>query len=175
MRKRIKIFLLDRWDGVKSLLARLYSISRDRIGRSYSLCRDGEENFRVLLLYWCTVPAILYIFIRFRVNLYSFFEWPLDLFAMILSLLDIFFIQKALRKHPDYDSEFVKSREREQYYSSLSPEELQRAKASEKKEGAKGLLRRLLLINRDKTVDPYRIVRLLMFLTLFLALKRFFS
>ncbi|MDR1494629.1 MAG: hypothetical protein LBI29_01155 [Rickettsiales bacterium] len=174
MIKRIKIFLLDCWDRLRSVLGKFYSVSRDRIGKSYSLCREGEESLNVLLLYWSTVPAIIYVFIRFRVKLYSFLEWPLDLFIVILSLLDIFFIQKALKKHPEYDSEFVESREKEKYYSSLSKEELAKVKSDEKKEGAKSFLKYLLLVKTGKKIDFYKIVRLLVLLIMLLALKRLF-
>jgi hypothetical protein len=85
----------------------------------------------------------------------------------------MFFIQKALKKHPEYDSEFTEDQEKEKYYSSLSAEELEKAKSSEKKAGAKNFIKRLLLLDRGKKVDSYRIVRLLVLLTMLLALKRF--
>jgi glucan phosphoethanolaminetransferase (alkaline phosphatase superfamily) len=154
-------------------MGKFYSISRGKIVKSYARCREGEEGLRILLLYWCTVPAAIYIFVRFKVRLYAFLEWPVDLFIVILSVLDVFFIQKALKKHPEYDSEFVRNREKEKYYASLSGEELEKVKSSEKKENAKNFAKRLFLLDRSKRIDAYKIVRLFVLLTMLVALRRF--
>jgi hypothetical protein len=173
MKERIKGFLTNFYGKARAALREFCSILGERIKGSYGRCREGEENLKILLVYWSTVPAVIYIFVRFKLDFYSFFEWLLDLFIIVLSVLDIFFIQKTLKKHPEYDSEFVREKEKEEYYASLSEEELEKIKSTEKKEGAKNFVKRLLLLDSSKGVDFYKIVRLLMILTLLLALKRF--
>ncbi|MDR1426099.1 MAG: hypothetical protein LBI70_03885 [Rickettsiales bacterium] len=172
MGKEIKVFLLECCQKIVTTLHRFWLIFRDRIKNSYGRCRNGEENFKILLLYWCTVPAAIYMFFRFKFRFWSPIEHVLDIFIAVISSLDIFFIQKALKNHPEYDSEFVKNKEKKDYYASLNDEELETVKSKEKKEDTKNFFKHLLLLNTDKKIDPYKIVRLFIILTLLLALKR---
>jgi hypothetical protein len=92
---------------------------------------------------------------------------------LLLSMVDLFFIQKALRKHPDYDSSFVKEKEVERYCASLSEEELEKFKIEEKKQNTKDFLKRIFLLSTGTKTDLYKVVRLFLILTLLLELKKF--
>ena len=95
-----------------------------------------------------------------------------DLIMIFIGFLDIFFIQKALKKHPEYNTKLVMEYEKEQYYSSLSKEELEQVKSDEKKQNTKDFFKRMLLIKPGEKVDFYKIVRLFVILTVLVGLKR---
>ena len=65
-----------------------------------------------------------------------------------------------------------KEYEKEQYYSSLSPEDLKKAKEEEKKENRKDFLKKILLIKPGEKIDSYKIVRMFTVLTILIGLKR---
>lgn len=95
-----------------------------------------------------------------------------DLIMIFIGFLDLFFIQKTLKEHPEYNTKLVEEYEKEQYYSSLSEEQLKQTKTEEKKQNAKDFLKRLLLIKPGEKVDLYKIVRLFVILTILISLKR---
>jgi hypothetical protein len=125
-----------------------------------------------LLICWCIIPIVVYIFIILKIKICPSFKRFFDLIAVVLSTLDIFFIQKSLKMHPEYDSDFVRETEKEKYYASLSPDELQKVKSVERKEEAKNFVKKLFLIGGGNKVDSYKIVRLFIVLMLLVALKR---
>lgn len=139
---------------------------------SYKRCREGEEKFNNLLIYWGIIPCILYFLLIYRLSLCRFTQRLCDLIMIFVGFLDIFFIQKALKKHPEYNTKLVTEYEKEQYYSSLSKEELEQVKADEKKQSTKDFLKRILLIKPGEKVDFYKIVRLFIILTVLIGLKR---
>jgi hypothetical protein len=172
MKIEVKNFLYRYFTKTRVTAAKICSLCWKKIKTSYALCRDGEEELKNLLLYWCIMPMVIYILIMAKIGPCRICRGLFDLLAIILATLDLFFIQKSLKKHPEYDSEFVKETEREMYYASLNPEELRKVKLEEKKEGAKNFVKKMLLIGSGDKIDSYKIVRLLMALMLLIALKR---
>jgi hypothetical protein len=172
MKTRFKNFLSNCFNGIKIFIAGLYFRCREKIRTSYVLCREGEETLKNLLLYWCIVPMIIYIFIVLKIGMCHLCKLFFDFCAVVISALDLFFIQKSLKKHPEYDSEFLRETEREAYYASLSSEELKKVKSDERKKGIKNFVKRMLLITNGDRVDSYKIVRLFMLLMLLIASKR---
>jgi hypothetical protein len=133
MRTKFKNFLSNCFDSAKESIYKLYFRCGKEIRASYALCREGEEKLKNLLLYWCIAPMAIYIFIVLRINMCHICKRFFDFSAAVLSALDLFFIQKSLKKHPEYDSEFVREAEREKYYASLDQEELRKVRSREKK------------------------------------------
>ena len=164
----LSVFLEKIWNFIKKCLYTIFKVIND----SYKRCRGGEENLNKLLIYWNIIPCILYFIIIFNFNLSHFYKNLLDLFIILLGFLDIFFIQKALKKHPEYNTQLVKEYEKEQYYSSLSPEDLKKAKEEEKKENRKDFLKKILLMKPGEKIDSYKIVRMFTVLTILIGLKR---
>ena len=156
------------WNFLKVNLAKLFRI----IGGSYERCREGEEKLNSLLVYWCMVPCILYFLLIYKFSLCKFTKRLCDLAMVLVGFLDIFFIQKALKKHPEYNTKLVQEYEKEQYYSSLSKEELKKVKTNEKKQNTKDFFKRILLIKPGEKIDFYKIVRLFVILTILVGLKR---
>lgn len=88
-----------------------------------------------------------------------------------VGVLGLFFIQKALKKHPEYNTELVRELEKAEYYASLNENELKDAKTQEVRKNAKNMLKKMLLIGTGEKVDAYKIVRLFTVLALLFALK----
>lgn len=161
-------FFKKMWDFIKSNLLKFF----EAISNSYHLCRKGEENFNKLLIYWNLIPCFLYFLLSYKFNLCQFTHHLCDLAIIFIGFLDIFFIQKALKKHPEYNTQLVKEYEKEQYYSSLSKEELEKVKIDEKKQNAKDFFKKMLLIKPGDKIDFYKIVRLFTILSILIGLKK---
>ncbi len=161
-------FFKNVWIFIKTNLAKFYEI----VNISYKRCRDGEEKLNNLLIYWSIIPCILYFLLIYKFGLCKFMQRLCDLIMIFIGFLDIFFIQKALKKHPEYNTKLVMEYEKEQYYSSLSKEELEQVKSDEKKQNTKDFFKRMLLIKPGEKVDFYKIVRLFVILTVLVGLKR---
>ena len=108
----------------------------------------------------------------YKFGLWEFIKHLCDIIIIFVGFLDIFFIQKALKKHPEYNTKLMTEYEEEQYYSSLSKEELEQIKSDKKKQNTKDFFKRILLIKPGEKVDFYKIVRLLLILTVLVGLKR---
>lgn len=164
----ISNFLKKTWIFIKINSIKFF----ESLKASYRCCREGEEKFNNLLIYWCVIPCILYFLLIYKFILWGFIKHLCDLIIIFVGFLDIFFIQKALKKHPEYNTKLVTEYEKEQYYSSLSKEELEQVKSDEKKQNTKDFFKRILLIKPGEKVDFYKIVRLLLILTVLVGLKR---
>ncbi|GHU27150.1 hypothetical protein FACS1894152_3310 [Bacilli bacterium] len=173
MREKLKKFFVSCYQKTRLALGKVCAFCAKKIETSYVRCREGEERLKTLLIYWCMIPFILYFVVMFKIGVCPITRRLLDLFAIILSALDLFFIQKTVKKHPEYNTELVRAREKEAYYASLNPEELARAKADEKKENTKNFFKGLFLMGGTRNrIDAYKIVRLFVLLALVVSLKR---
>lgn len=172
MKEKVISFFKKIYLRIKGVAIKCSLIFWDKISSSYMLCREGEENMKKLLFYWNFVPCITYFFVRYKFNNCVFFGHILDFSMFFVGILGIFFIQKALKKHPEYNTELVKELEKEEYYASLNEEELKEAKVKEKKENTKSFFRKVFLISSGDRIDTYKIVRLFTILTMLFVLKR---
>jgi hypothetical protein len=163
--KRIKTYVEA---GLRQFKIKMCNIVRNSYGR----CRNGEENLKILLIYWCLVPIGIYFFVFVYFKSCRFCSYILNLFMCFLTLLDLFFIQKTLQKHPEYDSSLLADEEKNKYYASLSTEELKSIKETERRRKPKDLLKKLLFLESKGQVDAYKMVRLLLLLVLLISLKK---
>jgi uncharacterized membrane protein len=163
---------------IKSTLFGWLSLLKNKVVNSYNRCREGNEKLVILLLFWCLLPCFLYIYIRYIVIVGKYFGVILDILVIIIAVLDYYFIEKAVKIHPEYDTQATREIEKEKYYSTLSKEELNEAIKKDKIESKKNLVKRLLAIGGvDATnhIDFYKIVRIFVILVFFIAVKRLFS
>lgn len=157
----------------KTFIYNIYLKISQKIKESFKKCRAGEENLKILLTYWCVIPSIIYLFLlkttdcKFLTDLY-------DVIMLVLNSLNLYFIAKAVKIHPEYNTELMRELEKQEYYKTLNKNELKEEKSKERKENTKNFFRRLLLIKTDKKVDSYKIVRCFVILILLITVKRIF-
>lgn len=172
MKEKVINFFKKIYLKIKAIIIKYSLIFWNKMSSSYILCREGEENMKKLLLYWNFLPCIIYFFVRYKINNCVFFGRILDFSMFFIGILGIFFIQKALKKHPEYNTELVKELEKEEYYASMNEEDLKEAKLKEKKENTKSFFKKMFLISSGDRIDKYKIVRLFTILTMLFVLKR---
>ena len=157
----------------KTIIYNIYLKISTKIKESFKKCRAGEENLKILLTYWCVIPSIIYLFLlkttdcKFLTDLY-------DVIMLVLNSLNLYFIAKAVKIHPEYNTELMKELEKQEYYKTLNKNELKEEKSKERKQNTKNFFRRLLLIKTDRKVDFYKIVRCFVILILLITVKRIF-
>lgn len=173
MKDKIRSIFKKTFDKTKSFLKNLYLKSSIKIKESFGKCRDGEENLTILLVCWCILPSITYL-ILLKITNFKILTDLYDVAMLVLGLLDLYFIAKAVKVHPEYNTELMKELERQEYYETLDKNKLKEEKSRERKENAKNFFRRLLLIKTDKKVDFYKIVRCFIILILLITVKRIF-
>lgn len=162
LKEKVVVFLKEKFMAVKAI-----------ISTSYGKARNGEEEFKNVLYYWCLIPDIIY-FISLKFIGAGVLKFIIDIFMMCLSILGLYFIAKALKVHPEYDSIYVKELEKEEYYKTLTEEQVIEAKKKEKKDNAKKLFRKYIFLKYDDKVDLFRIVRIVVIITLLISLRRIF-
>ena len=173
MKEKIKNIFKTMFNKIKSFTTNLYLKISTKIKESFKKCRAGEENLKILLTYWCVIPSIIYLFLlkttdcKFLTDLY-------DVIMLVLNSLNLYFIAKAVKIHPEYNTELMRELEKQEYYKTLNKNELKEEKSKERKENTKNFFRRLLLIKTDRKVDFYKIVRCFVILILLITVKRIF-
>lgn len=173
MKDKIKSIFKKMMDKMKSFLRILYSKSSTKIKESFKKCREGEENLTILLVCWCVLPSVAYLILLKTTNCKILTDLY-DVTMFVLGLLDFYFIAKAIKVHPEYNTELMRELEKQEYYETLDKNELKKEKSRERKENAKNFFRRLLLIKTDRRVDFYKIVRCFIVLILLITVKRIF-
>lgn len=173
MKEKIKNIFKTVFNKIKSFTKNLYLKISTKIKESFKKCREGEENLTILLVYWCILPSITYLILLKTTNCKILTDLY-DVVMFILSLLDLYFIAKAVKIHPEYNTELMKELEKQEFYKTLDKNELKEEKSKERKENTKNFFRRLLLIKTDKKVDFYKIVRCFVILILLITIKRIF-
>ena len=173
MKEKIKNTFTIISKKTKTIIYNIYLKISTKIKESFKKCRVGEENLKILLTYWCVIPSIIYLFLlkttdcKFLTDLY-------DVIMLVLNSLNLYFIAKAVKIHPEYNTELMKELEKQEYYKTLNKNELREEKSKERKENTKNFFRRLLLIKTDRKVDFYKIVRCFVILILLITIKRIF-
>ena len=173
MKEKIKNTFKIIYKKIKTFIYNIYLKISTKIKESFKKCRAGEENLKILLTYWCVIPSIIYLFLlkttdcKFLTDLY-------DVIMLVLNSLNLYFIAKAVKIHPEYNTELMKELEKQEYYKTLNKNELKEEKSKERKQNTKNFFRRLLLIKTDRKVDFYKIVRCFVILILLITVKRIF-
>jgi hypothetical protein len=98
----------------------------------------------------------------------------LDLIFFVLSLLDYYFISKAVKKHPEYDTEKMEKIKKAEYYNSLSDKEYERVKKEEKQQQLKSTVKGVFFTNNLKRKDLYKIIKIFLILMMLIGFKRLF-
>lgn len=150
---------------------KIYNISKERVVASFLRARNGEENLNVILYYWSLIPCIVY-FISLKFVNSRFLLEVFDVVILLLTILDLYFIARTLEVHPEYDSELVKEKEKQEYYNTLTKEELEKAKKQERKNNINKTIKKYVLLKTDDRVDLFKIIRLFVIITLLIAIKR---
>lgn len=158
--KKILLFLQNK--------CRAFKVS---VSESFSKARNGEESFGVVLYYWSLIPCILYFICLKFVNCVFLLE-VIDVFIVLLAILDLYFIARAVEVHPEYDSELVKEKEKEEYYKTLTEEQLIEVKKKEQKDNRNKIFKKYILLKSDEKVDMFKLIRLFVIITLLIAVKR---
>jgi hypothetical protein len=104
----------------------------------------------------------------------AFLRFIMDLVAFILSVLDYYFISKAVEKHPEYDTERAERLEKQKYYNSLSDEEYEKVKKEEKQQQLRSAVNSLFFTKSWKRKDLYKIVNIFLILIMLISFKRLF-
>jgi hypothetical protein len=66
MKEKLSKFLAGFWRKIKAGVSVLGARCIKRIRASYTLCKEGEENLKTLLVFWCTIPSFVYFIFRFK-------------------------------------------------------------------------------------------------------------
>lgn len=140
---------------------------------SYGKARVGEEKLNNILFYWCLLPSILY-FLALRFIDCQILLRAIDIFILLLSIIDLYFIAKAVSVHPEYDTQLTRELQKEEYYKTLNEEQLKEAKKQEKKDNYKRILDKYVLLRYKDGVDFFKIVRIIVIIVLLFSIKRIF-
>ena len=152
-------------------LNKIYNGLKERVVSSFLRARNGEENLNIILYYWSLIPCVIY-FISLKFVNSRFLLEIFDVVILLLTILDLYFIARTLEVHPEYDSELVKEKERQEYYNTLTKEELEKVKKQERKNNINKTLKKYILLKTDDKVDLFKIIRLFVIITLLIAIKR---
>lgn len=152
-------------------LKKIYNGLKERVVSSFLRARNGEENLNIILYYWSLIPCVIY-FISLKFVNSRFLLEIFDVIILLLTILDLYFIARTLEVHPEYDSELVKEKERQEYYNTLTKEELEKVKKQERKNNINKTLKKYILLKTDDKVDLFKIIRLFVIITLLIAIKR---
>ena len=152
-------------------LKKIYNGLKERVVSSFLRARNGEENLNIILYYWSLIPCVIY-FISLKFVNSRFLLEIFDVVILLLAILDLYFIARTLEVHPEYDSELVKEKERQEYYNTLTKEELEKVKKQERKNNINKTLKKYILLKTDDKVDLFKIIRLFVIITLLIAIKR---
>ncbi len=152
-------------------LKKIYNGLKERVVSSFLRARNGEENLNIILYYWSLIPCVIY-FISLKFVNSRFLLEIFDVVILLLTILDLYFIARTLEVHPEYDSELVKEKERQEYYNTLTKEELEKVKKQERKNNINKTLKKYILLKTDDKVDLFKIIRLFVIITLLIAIKR---
>ena len=143
------------------------------ITTSYGKARVGEEKLNNILFYWCLLPSALY-FLALRFIDCSILLRVIDIIILLLSIIDLYFIAKAVSVHPEYDTQLTKELEKEEYYKTLNEEQLKEAKKQEKRDNRKRIFNKYILLKSNEKVDLFKIVRIIVIIALLFSIKRIF-
>ena len=142
---------------------------------SFQRSKQGEESLNKMLLVWGLLPFFVFITTNFRVNSFSSFLFFFYLlFFVYLFLLSLYFISKAIKAHPEYNKTSMEKKQKKEHLNSLDKAELKEFKEKERKDKAKSLFKKALLLEAWKNDEFYKIVRLCSILGLLMALKDLF-
>lgn len=168
MKTKILNFLLK----LKELIINYSNIAKNKIVVSYGKCKVGEEKMTNLLLYWATVPCLLYLYITCKFSFPFIIASILNIFMLLFTILNFYFIQKAVKVHPEYNTELIEELKKAEYYSTLDEKELKKVKKSESLNKKKNIFKGIFNLGTKKKVDFYKIIRALVILTFLIAFKR---
>ncbi len=168
MKAKINNFLLK----IKEKLSNSFSLFKKKVSDSYYKCKKGDETLKNILLYWSFIPCTLYLYISYKFYLFRLIRSIINIFMLFFTVLCFYFIQKAVKVHPEYDSEVTEELEKAEYYSTLTEEEYKKAIKTDSFNKKKNFIKRILNIGNSKKVDLYKIVRIFVVLTFLVALKR---
>ncbi|MBR2141155.1 MAG: hypothetical protein IJ853_02265 [Rickettsiales bacterium] len=173
MKEKIKNF-------IKSITLKFYNFVKSKtilaagvVKKSFNKCRNGEEDLKNILLYWSTIPCVVY-FIMLKTVKCKFTLNMADLVMFVLIIFDLYFIAKTLKIHPEYNSDLMREVEKQKLYETLTDEQIKEEKAKESREGVKKIFYRFLTIRTGDKVDYYKIVRCILLLTFLIVFKRIF-
>lgn len=158
---------------LKNIIINLLNNIKLKIKTSFIKCKNGEEKLNTLLIYWCLIPCILYLlslrFLNCKIILNIF-----DIILFILCLLDLYFIAKTLKLHPEYNTELMEEIKKQEYLKTLTEEQIKEEKLKESKQAKIDFVKRILALKAGKKVDNYKIVKYFVILTFLIVLKRIF-
>ncbi len=168
MKAKITNFLLK----IKYKFFNFCNMFKQKVIESYGKCKNGDETLKNILLYWSFIPCTLYLYISYKFYLFWFIRCIINIFILLLTILDFYFIQKAVKVHPEYDSEVTEELEKAEYYSKLTEEEYKKAIKNESFAKKKNFLKKIFNVGSTKKIDLYKIVRIFVILTFLIAFKR---
>lgn len=161
-------------EKIKNIITNFFNKIKNTVTTSYEKCKNGDEKLNNLLIYWSLIPCIIYLFIRYKISFPNIILNIIDLFMLFFTILNLYFIQKAIKIHPEYDTKATKELEKIKYYATLNEEEYKKAIEKDKKEKGKKFIKGIFSINNSDGVDFYKIVRMFVILTLVIVLKILF-
>lgn len=168
MKTKILNFLLK----LKEKIIIYYNIIKDKVAVSYGKCKIGEEKMSNILLYWAIIPCLFYLFVTAKISFPAIIASVVNIFMLLFTILVFYFIQKAVKVHPEYNTELVEELEKAEYYSTLDEKELKKAKRSESLNKKKNIFKSIFNLGTKKKVDFYKIIRAFVILTFLIAFKR---
>lgn len=155
------------------IITKYYLIILSKIKESFLKCRKGEEDMKILLTYWCVVPCIIYLFILWFLDC-KFLLNILDIAMFLLAIIDLYFIAKIIKIHPEYNTELMDELRKQELYSSLDKEQIKEEKNKELKQNTKNFFKKMFLCKSDKKTDAYKIVKYIVLIVLLITIKRIF-
>lgn len=168
----MKAKILNLLSKIKQILQRIFTKFKNATIVSYAKCKEGEEQMKNIILYWSIIPSILYLLISYKLCLPRFLHAIIDVFMLFFSILVFYFIQKAVKIHPEYDSELMEELRKAEYYSTLNEEQLKKEKRKESLNKKKNFFKGLFNVGAGKKIDFYKIVRAFLILIFLVALRR---
>lgn len=173
MKEKIKNTVKYLYKKTKGIITNIFGKISTKIKLSFDKCKNGEEKLNNLLIYWCIIPCIIYLFLIRMLDCKIVLDL-LDLVIFILIIFDFYFIEKTLKIHPEYNTELMREVEKQNFYKTLNEEQLKEQKLKEAKENRKYFIKRFFSYKSKEKCDFYKLVKYFLLLIFLLAIKRIF-
>lgn len=140
------------------------------VKHSFDKCKIGEEKLNKMLWCWCLLPNLAIVLIDHK--MFSLLRFGLiKVFYLFYNLMCLYFILKAVSIHPEYNVSRMEKIKQKEYMDSLSAKDLKNYKNSLKKQSAKDMCQKLLLVKSWKHMEFYKTVRLILILIILVISK----
>ena len=154
-----------------NLFKKYVSIILNCVKSSFDRCINGEEKLNKMLWCWCIIPNIFFVSKYFT----FFYQFAvIKILVILYSGMCFYFILKAVKVHPEYNTTEVKRKEELEYINSLNEEELREYIRSKNNDRVKDFFKKALLQKAWHTKEFYKITKIfLLFIFMFTLLKLF--